>query len=452
MARVSNSLTLILFFVILGLATLGWILVSEESLTGPPGAMGDDVYFENIAFQLAKNEGFSFNFTDPEWKRPYIESNHNRQNDWILLLEHRGLTTSRTPGFPVVISMIYRVVGRRFEVVRLINLLLLAGGIALLLQMVLREQGAIAAGLALLTISLDGFILRTAGQFMNEAIGTAILCILIWACVRLSTPTSTTATESPPSPIKWMMVGVLFGLGALIRANLNGWIPMILLGIMAAILWRFRSGQSWRHVVTSGFCFCVGIVVISAPWWVRNCLVTGGFAPVGTSGSFGLVGGYCDEAYADYGNWSLEASLESQRISMSKPGFFELALAKQEFLMGQDSVHLARQWIAEHWTQMPMLIGMKSVSHLGFYRQPIPLLCLNGLLFFGAVIGCYVTRSNLGFWVLACVVLSVVTTSLAWPHYGRYSIPLRPLIHLTCAIGTVACWREILLWVGWIKR
>ena len=451
MARVSNSLSFTIFFAILSLATLGWIIVSENSLTGPPGAMGDDVYFENIAFQLAKNEGVKFDFRDPDWKQPYIDSNDRRQNDWILLLNHQGLTTSRTPGFPLVVSMIYRIAGRRFEIVRAINLLLLAGGIALLLQMVFQAHGTIAAGLALFTISLDGFVLRTAGQFMNEAIGTAILCALIWACVGLST-TTTDAAVGTKHAFSWLLVGVLFGVGALVRANLNGWIPMIVVALTIVVLWRIKFGRSWRPVAWGGLCFCIGVVAISMPWWIRNCQVTGGFAPVGTSGSFGLVGGYCDEAYADFGNWSLAASLESQRISMNKPGFYELPLAKQEFLMGQDSVQLAEKWMVEHWTQMPKLVAMKAISHLGFYRQPVPLLCLNGLLFFGAAIGCYVTRKNFGFWVFSCVALSVITTSLAWPHYGRYSIPLRPLIHLASAIGTVSCWREVLLWLGWLKR
>ena len=85
-------------------------------------------------------------------------------------------------------------------------------------------------------------------------------------------------------------------------------------------------------------------------------------------------------------------------------------------MMGQNSSELAQRWIADNWEKIPSLMGMKIVSHLGFYGQPAPILWINGMLFVGAMIGCFVTRRTTGGWIVTFLLLSIVSTSLTWPH------------------------------------
>jgi hypothetical protein len=66
------------------------------------------------------------------------------------------------------------------------------------------------------------------------------------------------------------------------------------------------------------------------------------------------------------------------------------------------------------------------------------------VLIFGVVIGCIASRQSFGWWVAVVIGMSVVTTMLTWSHYGRYSIPIRPLIQVGSAIGTFAFWRIVL--------
>lgn len=87
---------------------------------------------------------------------------------------------------------------------------------------------------------------------------------------------------------------------------------------------------------------------------------------------------------------------------------------------------------------------MKVLSHLGFYRLPLPIIWLNGLIYFGMIVGCIATRKTTGFWIVVIVSLSAITTGLTWPHFGRYSIPFRPLVHSASAIGTVMLWSHLL--------
>lgn len=115
--------------------------------------------------------------------------------------------------------------------------------------------------------------------------------------------------------------------------------------------------------------------------------------------------------------------------------------------MGQDSTAAAKAWAEANWSKLPQLVGMKMLSHLGFYHQPPLLQLVNGLILFGAVLGCWSTRHSLGRWIALIVLLSLVTTGLTWSHYGRYSIPFRPLLHIACGLGTVYLWSSIFRWL-----
>ena len=427
-------------------AGLAWSLIYQEPLLGPPGNMGDDVYFENIGWQLSQGRGISFDFTDPDWRGPYQAMNVDGENDWILNLQHHGPTTSRSPGLPILIAGVYLLAGRDFLVVRLVILLMMAGACGWFFGLVARRCGWFSATLGLLTLLLDGFIWRTAGQFMSEgpAVGiTVTLCGWVWLLSDRSNQ------ESWLTKLGWLGAGLLFAVGILVRANMNAWLLLIVIGLAVSLGVRLMRQRNWQNLFVAALLFGLGVAVVAAPWWIRNCQVTGGFAPTGTSGSFGMVGGYCDAAYADFGNWNIEASVESQDQTLARPGVRDLPLAQQEYQMGLDSMAAAEEWARANWKKLPQLVGMKMLSHLGFYRQPLPLQIVNGLILFGAVLGCWSTRRSLGLWIGLVVALSLLTTGLTWPHYGRYSIPFRPLLHVACGVGTVYFWTKI---IGWLRK
>lgn len=425
-------------------AAIAWSLVAGESLEGPPGSMGDDVYFENIGWQLSQGRGVSFDFTDSDWRASYQAANRDGVNDWILKLEHRGATSSRSPGLPYLIAAVYSIFGREFLVVRLVVLTMMAAASAWLVQCVARQFGWLAAVLGLATLLLDGFVWRTAGQFMSEGPAVAITVVLCGWVWQLS---SSREPQRWGTRLGWLGTGLLFGLGILVRANMNAWLLLIVSGLAVLIGLRVVRRRHWRAMFLAALLFGSGVAVVAVPWWIRNCQVTGGFAPTGTSGSFGLVGGYCDAAFADFGNWDIEASVASQEKTLARPGVRELPLARQEYLMGRDSTAAAEEWAKANWNKLPQLVGMKMLSHLGFYRQPLGLMVLNGLILFGAALGCWKMRRGLGLWIALIVLLSLVTTGLTWPHYGRYSIPFRPLLHIACGVGTVYFWTEAIRWL-----
>lgn len=441
MTAVPLWLRFIVFAIFLA-AIVAWIGASDESFTGSPGRQGDDVYFENIAYHLAKGEGIKFDFRDEAWRRPYRESNRAGENDWIFFLTTRGLTTSRSPGFPMLVAGVYQVAGRNWVAVRVVVAVLLAAGLTLLIGILAKLYGWLVASIALVTLALDFFVLRTAGQFMTEGLGTVVICVLFWGIMQMTQRSA----EQPlwRQLLGWFGVGLVYGIGILVRANLNAWLIVAIAALAGMVVYRLWRGWSVRWLLGPAVVFCLGVLVTAGPWWVRNCIVTKEFCPFGTSGSFGIAGGYSTGAYANGGNWDPNVVHASQQQTLLRAGILQLPLPQQEYWMGRDSSRLAWNWILENRDKLPLLMLKKGYSHLGFYRQPLPLVCINGLMIIGAVIGCWVSRKSLGTWIAIIVGLSLVTTMLTWPHYGRYSIPIRPLIHVASAIGTVAFWKCVL--------
>ncbi len=420
-----------------------WSYATSGSLAPMPGAEKDDVFYESIAYNLAHGNGFSLNFDDPQWQEPYRENNTDGRNDWIFDAKVAGPTTTRGPGFPFAASLIYRALGRQWAWVYLLNACCLGIGLSWLIVFTVRRFGFLIGCFALVTLCCDFAVLRTATQFMSDSIGTGCIAILFCLVVAASGRINTW---------QWFVVGIVFGATLLVRTVLTAWLMQIIVVSLLICVVQMTRGKSWMVLAWSAVAFLIPVVIMNAPWWNRNIAVTGHFAPFGTAGSIGTAGGFSDGAYANFGNWDLPKVVEVQRETIEKHDLSGLSLPQQEFLMGQESKGVAWKWISEkrNWIKMPVLFVGKALNHLGLVGHAFPLVVINGLLLFGAVLGCLFDRRRFGFWIAAFVFMSLATTVLTWSHYGRYSIPIRPLLHVGCAIGTIQLWAAIIRWMrGW---
>ena len=158
-----------------------------------------------------------------------------------------------------------------------------------------------------------------------------------------------------------------------------------------------------------------------------------------------MTGGYSDAAVENRGNWDVEQVRMMQRQTVAKHDISEMTLAQQEYLMGQESSRMAYAWIGENLNQLPKLFAGRVLNHLGILHPdlPLPVKVLNVLILFGALIGVLLDRRQLGYWIAFFLFLSVATTMLTWSNHGRYLLPVRPILHCGCAIGTVRLWQSI---------
>jgi hypothetical protein len=191
-------------------------------------------------------------------------------------------------------------------------------------------------------------------------------------------------------------------------------------------------------------CFATGCLLV-APWWVRNCRVTGHFTPLGTAGSRGLVAAYCDESLADHGNWQthvfdvLQASVPRQMNDV------QLTLAQWEYEIGRESTAQALAWLSQNWRSFPRLAGERLITHFGLNQDfPWYLHAANVWLISIAALGLMLTRGKVRDILLVMLVLDSVIVMITWAHWGRYGIPLRPLMHLCYGLGAT----RLLQWIA----
>ncbi|MEM7454430.1 MAG: glycosyltransferase family 39 protein [Planctomycetota bacterium] len=437
-----NLFFAVLAFVAIFGATYYWSGRDLNSFEEMPGPQKDDVFYDNIAFNIEQRGIFALSFSDIEWQQKYVDKNTDGRYNWIFDIKADGETTSRAPAFPYVLAGCYYVFGREWETIRFLNMLILAFGLAFLCATVRRYSGWIAAILATVIICGDLFVMRTGGQIMTEAMATGIFGLMFGCLIRVW---NNLAERSKPG-WRWFVVGVLFGLSILVRSNLVAWlVQLLVLGVGGLIFLAIRRKGVVPYIQGSAL-FLFGCVVVCAPWWARNCRATGEFAPLGC-GRLGMIGGYCDESFEDRGNWSLEKTRELQfEIGVSLwDDDRDWTLAETEMETARHSSVRAIQWARDNSAILPQMMLMRVQSHLALHDgMPTYLLALNGLLFFGAILGMLGSWSRFGGWVALVLFLSCATTAMTWAHEGRYSLPIRPVLSACAAIGTVYFWSTVL--------
>ncbi len=433
-----RSLFFFLLWLFFGIVSYGWCVQKGTSFHATPGETHDDVYYDNIALSLATGKGFQFDFTDKEFKRPYQATNRNHVNKWLIMSNFEGPTTSRALAFPYLLSKSYQIFGRTWFVPRIANIIMIAFGLAVLVSTIGScFKNPIFCLIAAATLSLDFELLAAARHIGTESL--AVLAIsLVFSSLIL-------AWRNMRRILPWFSSGILFGMALLVRPQLNAWLLLIVLVTLFGGALQFVVGARLPRLrIQNGdlfakrfVLFILATVLVASPWWIRNCCVSNGFEPFGVAGKLGWVGGYSDAAIELKGNWSLKESVQQQVIFFDQLTVQEQALsfAEQEHLIGKASFQTGMSWMKNNLSKLPSLMCMKGVSHLGFNSQLPPWAVLANLaLILSALIGFILSWRQYGMWAAIVVALSLVTTMLTWAHYGRYSIPIRPLIHLGSAV------------------
>lgn len=448
-------------FVFLFVACMVWGLI-ESAPDATPGKTKDDVFYDNIAFNIVSGNGYSYDFSIEEWRKPYVETNFDEINAWALNTEiQAGPTTSRAPGFVYLLAAIYKTVGRDWAVVRLVNAFILAVGLSILICCVRKHFGNLVALISMATTALDFGVLSTCGQIMTEALGTTMLVVTFTVLIDVWNK-MVCAEHSRAIPLsRWAIIGILFGLTMLVRSNLIAWLMLLfgLVGLLIVIFYTRKKlnekandeNANLRKLLQSAVVFFFCAILVCLPWWVRNCIVSRHFSPFGSAGDIGWVGGYSDEAFENNGNWYLPNVVNLQKEWMAEYGAAQAdtSLAEKEYMMGQRSKEVGLKWIKNNLNKMPELMIKKGLNHFALIDQPQPWIpFVNLLLMIGVFTGIVLSWKRFGFWIALILFMSAVSTMLLWSHHGRYSIPIRPLWHVTSAIGVVCFWSRVFRFVN----
>jgi 4-amino-4-deoxy-L-arabinose transferase-like glycosyltransferase len=237
-----------------------------------------------------------------------IAANLDRGEGFTLGTEATQPASNYSPGLPLLTAGAYELTGGAHE--RSARLLLaLLGTLAVLFTYLIgrRLSGPVAGLIGAAAIAIYPALLEYQGMLMGEPLAATLLSGAVLAALwadgpRQSKPArgscrgaggpagSPRAVLDPPAPrhprVRWLLPGVLLGALALIRPEYLGIALLVSLVVLLRHGWRGRS-RTWAQALL----MLVGVVIVVAPWTVRNAVALDRFVPVSTGGGQVLFAG-----------------------------------------------------------------------------------------------------------------------------------------------------------------
>jgi len=396
-------------------------------LWAPPENGGDEDSYERIGYNLAAGLGFGNCPCDDSIVAGLEEPPPTERCDPNCSPEDFETTAYRPPGFPFLIAAVNLIDPLNFAMIRIINCIFCAAGVAIVALFIARQDQTPAALLMGLTCSIDPRLREFAGTYLTENMAT-LACSLFVVALAIFADRKNLLSAA--------FCG--FGLTALvfIRSFYVAWYPVIWI-LVAIILFRNRLNSSGtrRSWIPTLAVFCVASLTLTLPWWIRNCVVLESLMPTGTQGGIGIADGFSDSAWDAYGSWTpqtanqIAVQIRQDPVTKNLHG---IAFEKEHCRRGSAA---AMHWIQQHPDKLLTLTWWKfsRLWEAGSRWHPF--------LFAATAIGLFVSRRNSFAKVTLLLLLLNSFTVIATYHtYERFLTPLRPVIHAFAAIGILFTW------------
>jgi 4-amino-4-deoxy-L-arabinose transferase-like glycosyltransferase len=223
-----------------------WVMVYGRIAT-PVGAINDTVFYKFASTSLYGGHGYLGLQFEP--------------------------TAGWPPGYPFVMSLLFRVFGIHLKLALVLNVLLATATVVILYlvveRMMDRRSARVAAGFFAI---LPGPLFIT-GLFLSETLFIFILVGFLALVVFL-----------PDRRWTAVALGVALGLAALTRGE-----GLLMPIIPLAIWWGHLARREW---LTRAAVLLVAMAVTVAPWTIRNAVAMDAFIPVANNASWTLWSGH----------------------------------------------------------------------------------------------------------------------------------------------------------------
>lgn len=168
-------------------------------------------------------------------------------------------------GYPIVLSLFFRLFGSHLWAGQILNLILLPG-IALITYFLAKEMSdPFTATRATLVAALTPSLTLISLALLSDLLFTFIFLLLIFLAVKKS------------SIVQSVLLGICYGLAVLIR-------PIALfLPILFFIYWLKKNGQVKTNLIRVAWVFALGEMVL-LPWQIHNYRTFGQFVTVSNNG------------------------------------------------------------------------------------------------------------------------------------------------------------------------
>jgi 4-amino-4-deoxy-L-arabinose transferase-like glycosyltransferase len=188
-------------------------------------------------------------------------------------------SSNYSPGLPLFVAGIYELSGGVHEQLARVVLALIGTLSVLFAYLIGRRliQGRFWAALAgALVVAIYPALLEYGGMLMSEPLAATLLSggVLgaLWAW--------------DGGRWRWLLPGALFGALALTRPEY-----LAIAGLVALVVFGRKARDDWRSSLVRAAIFMLGLVVIVAPWTVRNAVALDRFVPISTGGGQVLYAG-----------------------------------------------------------------------------------------------------------------------------------------------------------------
>lgn len=348
-------------------------------------------------------------------------------------------TAQWPPGYAYVLAAVYWLVGVRPLAGELLNAWF--GALTVVVLFVLARRifdRRVALVAAAVYAVMPGPILYT-DVLISETLFTFVFAVffLVMAYARPTT--------------RWaVLIGVVIGLGALIRGEALTW------GLVPVVMWW--KVVPLRTVALRTATVGLAIVVVLTPWTIRNAQQMGAFVPLATNSSATLWVGHNPDAtgaqmypppgfYDRFGTENPSRELESTsymrreaiRYMLTNPGH-ELRLIPLKLLYLNRGDSFALQWVDAQPEGTAM--SPRTSERIGLVADIAYYAVLTSLLLGVAVLGRELWRQP----IMRGVATSLLTALFLFGflYYGnyRYRIPYTPLMVLVASVFVVTVWRR----------
>jgi len=413
---------------------IGWVAaVNPDPLDG---RWDDTVFYDGSAKGLAEGRG-------------YLNFEQKPTAHWPI-------------GYSGLVAPLYFVFGRNILAPKALNVFL--GAATVLAVYVLgarlfdRRVGLVAAALLALFPSQIFFSTLVMTEVFFAALLTmVVLLVVVWTLPPKGDPPGQAAVSPPsaegnarPAAYQLLLLGLLLGYGAITRGE-GGMIILVVL----LIWWLSRSG--WRPLLRRSALLLTGVMLVMAPWTIRNFIVFR--APVFVSTAIGsaLWQGNRADAYNPH-DWGFEVKFLDQYADVPYPRK-EVEVNSAETREAMDFVvhnpgteagllfkklyHLYREdatglvWIDHHGGQSsipdPLEPKLATVAN-SYYFVVLGWVALTVPFWFSL-------RDRSRF-LLPLMLLVLTVTHLAFIPEPRYHFAFIPILCILAAQGVVTLWRR----------
>ena len=304
----------------------------------PVPAFGDDRAYHLLAANLADGKGYI---------RPYD-------------LERGGRvvpTAEYPPALPTLLAVadefgVSSETGQR-------TLLCLVGAVTVgLVGLAGRRLGGDAVGLA------AGAIAAVHPALINADVSLAAESLA--ACIGAGVVLAALAVHDRPVARRWIVLGALLGVGCLVRSEFLLLVPLIL----GHLAWEQAGG--WRARLRAGGVGLAAVVVVLAPWTIRNLVTFHQFVPVSNNLGSVLKGANCGPAYhgSFKGMWVESLGNSPSTVDPRHQCFtgFPIAPGTNEAAAASRLRSQGVSYITHHLSEVPGAVAARIGRAVGLYR------------------------------------------------------------------------------------